>query len=776
VTAASGGLGGSAGSGVPGGVGELVARPDAAIKSLGRFPYATDLATRGMLHGAVARCRLPHAALRWVDVTAALALPGVRDVVTAADLPGSPCLGPALADRPVLAGDVVRHAGEAVAAIAADDLETARRAAAAVVVHADPLPPQLDLDAAATAPPLHDDGNVVRRLEIRHGEPPASPAAAVVEGTYAFAARRPAPGGPTAVLAVPAEGGLVLHTATAWPQGDRDQVAQCLNLTPSQLRLEPAGAAGPPADDLELAVLAGLLAGRTGRPVRLVADGEGGLRSPGAGPAARLHYRHSADARGRLLSVEARLTLDAGAYAGVAAATLAELCVAAVGPYRVPHAEISGLAVRTTNPAAPPLRGGGAALACVASEAQLDRLAERLGLDPLQVRELNSLGAGDTLPTGQYLPAGSPAIALLRSCAEARMPGRRRAAGVTDLPGGSGRAAERGAPRRGVGFAAGMTPLLPGEGADCPATATVRYVDGSASITTSAAELGQGFVTVALQAAIEILGATDCELVPGPSDAPSAGPATGSRLTWVAAGAVYVAARRVAEAICAELAAEHGVSPGLLAVRGGQVRSHDGLLSRSLRELAAGRAFEATETFRPPQTEPLDADGQGRAYAAFGFAAHRAVVDVDPELGLVRLVDLTCAADVGRAVNVAQLLAVLEGGTAAGVGLALLEDAGEPGGAAAWAPAARYLVPTALDMPPTSVCGLIEAPQEGSPLGAKGVWDVPVGPAAAAVLAAIRDATGAAVDAVPVRPWHLVDLAAPGPDRDGAPHPGQAPR
>lgn len=746
---------------VRGGIGDLVVRPDAALKAVGRFPFATDLTTSGTLHAAVARYPHAHAVIRWVDVTAALALPGVRDVVVGADMPGSPTYGPELADRPVLAADVVRHAGEAVAAVAADDPQTALRAAAAVVVHADPLPLQVDLDAAAAAPPLHPDGNVVRRIEVRHGDPVAevlarSRGAVVVEGTYTFAPREVAPAGPAAVLALPVGGGLVLYTASGWPLSDRDQVAQCLNLTPSQLQLEPAGAAGPPPADLDSAVLAGLLAGRTGRPVRLVADPSAVARAPGAGPAARLHYRHHAEADGRLLAVQASVVLDAGAYAGVSATTLSELCVSAVGPYHVPHAEIDAVAVRTTNPPAPALRGGGAALACVAHEAQLDRLAALLELDPLELRERNALAAGEPLPTGQYLPDGAPVAALLYSCAEAKLPGRRRAPGPADLPGGAGRAADRATVRRGVGFAAGMTPLLPGEGADIPATASVRYADGKASVSCSAAEFGQGFVTVALQVVIDLLGVTECELVPTGGDAPSAGPAAGSRLTWVAGGAVHLAAREVAEQICAEVAAAHGVSPGLLSVRGGRVRSHDGLVDATLLELAAGRPFEATATFAPPATEPLDSAGQGNAYAGFTFAAHRAVVDVDPELGLVRLVDLACAADVGRTINLTQLLAVLEGGTAAGAGLALLEDAAEPGGAAAWARGPRYLVAGAADMPPASVAGLVESGQEGSPLGAKGVWDAPVGPAAAAVLAAIRDATGATLDAVPVRPWHLV--------------------
>jgi CO/xanthine dehydrogenase Mo-binding subunit len=594
-------------------------------------------------------------------------------------------------------------------------------------------------------------------LHVLHGDPvdeSAAGAAVVVEATYTIGAREPGGSGPAAALALPLGGGLVLHTSSGWPQADRDQIAQCLNLTPPQLRLIPAGAAGPPPGALDVAVLACLLAGRTGRPVRLVDHREGVARAPAAGPAALLHYRHHADADGRLLAVQARVLLDAGAYAGVAATTLAALCTAAVGPYRVQHAEITGFALRTTNPPAPEPRGGGAAAACVAHEAQLDALAARLGLDPLELRARNVLDETDPLPTGQLVPGGAGVSALLNACADAPLPGRRRAYRRLELPGGAGRASERSALRRGVGFAAGMTPLLPGEGADPPATATVQYVDGRARVSCAAPELGQGFLSVAAQIVREVLGTAECELAPTDADAPSAGPAAASRLTWVAGGAVAAAARGVAHEICAGLAATRGVSANLLTARGGRVRSFDGLMDASLEELAAGRAFECTATFAPPPTEPLDSAGQGNAYAGFGFAAHRAVVDVDLDLGLVRVVDLTVAVDVGRVVNLVQLLGCVEGGTAAGVGLALLSEDSDGRGP---------LTADALDVPLPTVAELLENPQAGAPFGAKGVWDVTVGPAAAAVLAAVRDATGTAVRSTPVRPWDLTDPAEAAP-------------
>jgi CO/xanthine dehydrogenase Mo-binding subunit len=486
-----------------------------------------------------------------------------------------------------------------------------------------------------------------------------------------------------------------------------------------------------------------LAALRLRRPVRLV---DAGVRvAPGAGPALRLRYRHHADAAGRLVCVQADIRSDAGAYAGTAGADLARLCATAAGPYRVDSVHLTAVAVRTNNPPVFEARGAGSAATCVAVEAQLDRLAAALGLDPAALRDLNHLGPTDPLPTGQLVDGGSPGPALLAAVRAAPLPGRRRAAGG---PVGGARL------RRGVGSALGISPLLPGEGVDHAATATVRYRAGSAVISCPGAELGQGFVTVAMQIVREILGAESLEMAAVDAGAPSAGPADGSRLTWVAGGAIHAAAKAIADELCAEAGTTQGVSATLLTARGGRIRSYDGLLDLPLIEVAAGRTYERTETFRPPATEALDPDGQGVAFAGFGFAAHRAVVEVDLELGLARVLELVAAADVGRVVNLTQLLGVLDGGSTDGVRLALGPDVGElPAGVH---PIVAHL--TSADTPGTSLVDLLEIGQDGSWLGVKGVWDTPVGPAAAAVLAALRDATGAALMRLPVRPEDLADI------------------
>ena len=645
----------------------------------------------------------------------------------------------------MLAGAVVRHLGEPVLVIAAEDLAAAQLAAAAVDVRYLAHPPVLDVAEAFEADAWHPDGAVIRELLIHRGDidapdwdrpVPVPGAVHVVDGEYAIG-RRASTAAPQGALAVPSGGGISLVVNSAWWQADRDQIAQCLNLTPHQVRLVPAASDGVPDGELSTAVLAALLALRTGRPVRLL---DPGVRAaPGAGPAARLRYRHHADANGRLVAVQAHLVMDAGAYAQTAGPDLGALCASAVGPYLVPAAHITALALRTDNPPPTPERGVVAPV-CIAVEAQLDRLAALVDVEPMALRGRNLLGEDDALPIGQVIRGGTQAADVLAAVADAPLPGRRRAGAGSGFPGAAGESTPSGSLRRGIGHALGLTPLLPGEGQDHPATATVRLADGTATITCAGAELGQGFLTVAMQIVREVLGAERVELTVADSDAPSAGPALGSRLTWIAGGAVHAAATGIARTLVAELGRERGMSPELFSARGGRIRSYDGLIDVSLAELAAGRPLVETATFAPPPTQSLAPVGSGAAFAGYGVAAHRAVVEVDVELGLVRIVELLAAVDVGRVVNLTQLLDVVEGGSTAGVALALFGPAG---------------LPTTRDLPGVSVAALVEVPQEGSWLGVKGAWDTSTGSAAAAVLAALRDATGAPLTETPVRPWHL---------------------
>ena len=700
-------------------IGTSVPRPDGVPKVRGRFAFGSDLWADDALFGRTVRS--PHAAarIRSVDIGPALTVPGVYAVLVADDVPGESHYGLDRADQPVFASEVIRYQGEAVAAVAADHPETARRAAAAVEVDYDLLEPVVDAEAAVVAEPLHPFGNVFRELVIRHGDGDAH-GEVVVEGTYEVGMQDQAFMGPESGMAIPTEdGGIDLFVSTQWLHSDRDQVAACLGLPLEKVRLTLAGVGGAfgAREDLSLHVHASLLALHTGRPVRMsytrVESFVGHVhRHP-----ARMHYRHEADRDGRLVRVEARLLFDGGAYQSSSAAVLGNASCFAAGPYLVPNAVIDGKVVRTNNPPCGAMRGFGAVQTGFAVEAQMDKLAVALDLDPVELRLRNALKPGDELLTGQVITGTAPVAEVIRACADHPLP---PPAGedVLDRPGGAGLTADPGDVRRGVGFAVGFKNLMFSEGFDDYSTASCRLENGVVTVKSACAEVGQGFVTLVRQIVHEVLGVDDVVLAPVDTDIGSAGSTSASRQTWMSGGAVQAACEAV---------------------------------KRRIDEGATG-FIEEEVTFRHAATAPLDGDGQGDAHVSFAFAAHRAVVDVDPELGLVRVVDMTTAQDVGRVLNPLQVVGQIEGGTLQGVGLAVMEEMKLSGGQVLNPTFTDYLIPTALDAPEVRIAALIEKPEPGAPFGAKGVGEPPTLSSTPAVAAAIRAATGRELPRVPIRP------------------------
>ncbi|MCD0485101.1 xanthine dehydrogenase family protein molybdopterin-binding subunit [Streptacidiphilus sp. ASG 303] len=751
----------------PFGLGSSPVRQDALPKALGVYPYAADLWAEGLLWGAVLRSPHPHARIVSVDASAALALPGVHAVVTAADLPsdhggraaGAPH-GPVIADRPVLAAEVVRHQGEPVAAVAADHPDTARLAAAAVAVEYEVLEPVTDPEKSFHAGPLHPDGNLFRHLPLRFGDPDAV-GDVVVEGLYQVGRQDPAPIGAEAGLAVPRpDGGVELHVASTNPHGDRDRAAACLGLEPDRVRLVVTGVPGATADreDLSFQVTLALLALRTGRPVKMALGREDSFHAHAHRHPALLRYRHHADSLGHLVKVEAQILLDGGAYADVSSEALAAAAAFSAGPYVVPHVFVDAWAVRTNNPPAGRMRGEGALQACFAYESQLDKLAAKLGVDPLEIRRRNAMATGDLMPTGQAVTCPAPVGALLDAVAAEPLPPLPVDEPDTEwlLPGGPHGAGDPAAVRRGIGYAVGMVHMLGAEGADEVSTATVRVSGEQATVICAAVDAGQGFATLARQVVQDVLGVTDVWIAPVDTDQPAAGPTARGRQTWVSGGAVEKAALMVRHQLLQPIAANFGMSPELLQIADGKITSYDGVLGMPVSEALEGKELWATAQCRPHPTEPLDDAGQGDAFVSVAFCAMRAVVDVDIELGAVRVVDVTVAQDVGRALNPRQIEARIEAGVTQGVGLALLEELQAEDGRLVNPSFTGYRLPTALDTPEVRIAALLEERDVVASFGAKAVGAAPAVVAPAAVAAAVRAATGRPVTRLPVRPQDAV--------------------
>ncbi len=705
----------------------------------------------------------PHARIVSVDTSAALAVPGVHAVITAADLPPGPegapdgaPHGPIVADRPILASGMIRHHGEPVAAVAADHPDTARLAAASIVVEYEVLEPVTDPEQAFSAPPLHPDGNLFRHLPLRTGDPEAV-GEIIVEGLYQVGRQDPAPIGAEAGLAVPRpDGGVELHLSSTDPHGDRDRTAACLGLEPDRVRLVVTGIPGATADreDLSFQVTLAMLALRTGRPVKMTLTREESFQTHTSRHPALLRYRHHADAEGRLVKVEAQILLDGGAYADVSSEALAAATAFSVGPYVCPNVFVDAWAVRTNNPPAGRMRGEGALQTCFAYESQLDQLAARLGLEPLEIRRRNAMATGDPMPTGQAVTCPAPVAALLDAVSASPLP----ALPVDDpegdwlLPGGPGGAGDPTAVRRGIGYAVGMVHMLGAEGEDEVSTATVRVSGDHATVICAAVDSGQGFATLARQIVQDVLGVTEVYVAPVDSDQSIAGPSARGRHTWVSGGAVERAALMVRHQLLQPIAANFGMSVELLSIADGKITSYDGVLGMPVGEALEGKELWATAQCRPHPTEPLDEAGQGDAFVSIAFCAMRAVVDVDIELGTVRVVDVTVAQDVGRALNPRQIEDRIEAGVAQGVGLALLEDLRTEGGRLVNPSLTGYRLPTALDTPEVRIAALVEERDVVATFGAKAVSAAPAVVAPAAVAAAVRAATGLPVGRLPILP------------------------
>ena len=384
----------------------------------------------------------------------------------------------------------------------------------------------------------------------------------------------------------------------------------------------------------------------------------------------------------------------------------------ACGPYRVPNVSVEAVGVRTNNPPSGAMRGFGVVQTCFAHESQMDKLAAACGLTPLEIRLRNALSTGDELITGQILDVPAPVRECLEAAEAFDLPSP-AGSGDYALPGGAGRTADRRRIRRGVGYAAGYKNVAYSEGYNDDARARCRLEDGIVTITCAAAEIGQGFVTVAGQIARSTLGVTDVQFTtPSTAAIGSAGSSAASRQTIMSGGAIEKACRAIAKLAMQTVARRYGVSASLLAVEDGRITSTDGWIDLSVAEATEGPIeVEVRHEHRP--TFPMDPEtGQGDSDVSWVFAAHRAVVDVDLDLGLVRVVQVTVGQDVGKALNPLSVIGQIEGSTSQGIGLAVMEEIVMANGSIRNASFTDYLIPTSADMPPMEIA-LIEIPEEG---------------------------------------------------------------
>ena len=764
----------------PGRVGEHTTRSDGVPKVKGEFEYSSDLWMDGMLWGATLRSPHPHAEIWSIDTSEAEAMAGVRAVLTHEDVPGRKVCGMEIPDQPVLAWEHVRYQGEPIAIVAADHPETARRALEKIAVEYEVLEPVTDAEEAISeeAPKLHLSGNLLRHIHTVHGDVETAKADVVVEGEYEVGMQDQAFLGLESGLAVPdGEGGVDLYIATQWLHIDRDQLAESLDLPPESVRLTLSGVGGAfgGREDLSMQIHACLLALHTSRPVKMMYNREESFFGHVHRHPARLRYEHGATKGGDLVYVRARIVLDGGAYASSSMAVCSNAASFSCGPYDVPNALIDTYMVYTNNPPCGAMRGFGAVQACFAYEAQMDKLAGALDMDPVELRIKNAIKPGDKLPFGQEMPEPAPVAELLERVRAMPMPEDEELMGrdLRELPGGVSNVTHGEGVRRGVGYSVGYKNVCYSEGFDDYSTARVilSMEEGEplVRIHTAAAEVGQGLTTIQEQVARTELGVERVSVLTADTRVGSSGSSSASRQTYMTGGAVKGACEAVRERVFERVREEFGADLDDLSLDDGMVFSESRGMLVPLAELIGGEEIEETFEFHHKETFPFDENGQGNAHVQFAFAAHRAVVDVDTELGLVRVVEVATAQDVGKVMNPQGLEGQIEGGIAQGLGLALLEEIQVSEGKIQNASFTDYLIPTILDMPPVRA-EILELADPDSPYGLKGVGEPPTIASTPAIVSALRDATGQELARVPVKPEQIIGLAKKPPDRP--PQPG----
>ena len=735
-------------------VGARIERLDGAAKANGREVFGADAAPEGAL--LVRLVRGPHhrASFTLGDLDAYRRRhPGVVRVLSAADVPGVNRFGviPAFADQPVFAVGETRYRGEPVAAVVGERDAIEALDLGEFPVAWTPLPHVLDVDGALEVG-AHDvcpgrDGNILVRGHVARGdlETGFGAASAVVEGTFTTGFVEHAYIEPEAASALRVGDMIEVRTATQAPYMNRAELAAILGLAPEAVRIVPTAVGGGFGAKLDLSVqpYVALAAWRTGQPARMVYSRRESIMATTKRHPAAIRAQIGADADGRLVAMDFEADFNTGAYASWGPTVANRVPVHASGPYLIPHYRARTQAVHTNCVPAGAFRGFGVPQAGVAQEQLFDELADRLNLDRLEFRILNALDGTTPTVTGQILGEGVG----IKDCLEALRPHWARARDAASAFNAEG----AGPRRRGVGVA-GMWYGCGNTALPNPSTILVGLrPDGRVALHQGAVDIGQGANTVIAQICADALGAPIGRFERVGADTgltPDAGKTSASRQTFVSGKAAELAGRALRRELLRLANAGEGAR---LTFADGLVRVAEGDHARTLRldELPLdGRGYVLTgeATFDPPTTA-LDADGQGDPYAVYGFGAHMAEVEVDADLGTVKVLKITAAHDVGRAINPTLVEGQIEGGVAQGLGLALMEEFVPGRGENLH----DYLIPTAGDVPPIESI-LIEAPTPLGPFGAKGIGEQALIPTAPAILNAVFDATGARLRRVPATP------------------------
>ncbi len=717
-------------------IGKAVIRTDGRAKVTGQAIYVDDLRPEGCLYGATVRSQRAHARIIGMDLDPSFDWTDIT-VVTAKDIPGENVVALMTDDQPVLVDGECRHVMEAVALVAAPTRERAMQAVHRVTLRYEDLPVLLDPAASQDSPiRIFGTDNVFKKLVIDRG---SSPGGGVVHSaTYHTSLAEQLYIEPQGMLAVPENDGSItiigslqcpyyIHKALKRVLGhSRFHVVQAVT---------GGGFGGKEEFPSMVAAHATLLAIKTGRPVKMIYRRDEDLRASTKRHPAIIHITSECSPEGELLSWDARVIVDGGAYNTLTPVVLSRLVLHVTGPYRIPKVHLEGVAVATHTPPNGAYRGFGAPQAQWAVERHMDRIARELGIDPLELRRKNLLKDGDLTATGGVLKATAGFQVLEEALEAARAPLPERApppgAGKVHWKRGRGLALAF----HGCGFTGNGESWLKGK-------AALELVGTRLRILTGSTDIGQGTDTIFPQIVASELGIPVEQVYMAPHDTalvPDSGPTVASRTTMVVGSVVQSCAKKLRLALQAETGLATDDFAALLAAR------------------PAGHPLQVEHVYEPDASIRWnDADYSGDAYPTYGWSANIVDLDVDPDTGELRYLRLVTATDVGRAIHPVLVSGQIEGGALQALGWANLEEiVRDSQGCMRNDRLTNYIIPTSLDAP-EMVTRLVEVPYAAGPFGAKGVGELPLDAPAAAAAAALEQAIGLVLDDLPMTPERVL--------------------
>ncbi|MEE2751446.1 MAG: xanthine dehydrogenase family protein molybdopterin-binding subunit [Myxococcota bacterium] len=728
-------------------IGLGIRRAYGTSKLTGRALYVDDIHPEGCLHGATVRSAHAHARVTHIGWEPGFDSSGL-ELVTAADIPGQNVVYLMTRDQPALAEGLVRHVAEPIALVAAPTRARALAAVAHVKVEYEPLEALMDPELAeGHAQVIFGEDNVFSRIDIERGEVDEEQGGEVIEGVYSTGLHEQLYIEPQGMIAVPREdGGLLFVGSLQCPyyivKGLTDLLGEGFE-TPDRINVIQAATGGGFGGKEEypsmIAAHAALLALKTGRPVKLVYRRDEDLVATTKRHPTRVRIRTRVGEEGRLLSFEADVLVDGGAYNTLTPVVLSRAVLHATGPYACERIRISGRAVATHTPPNGAFRGFGAPQVQFACERHMDRIARVLGLDPIELRRRNLFREGDFTATGQRLMDPGADVVL-----EAALDAAAAGSDETSVrPPGAGEGVARLAQGRGVSLVfhgCGFT----GNGEAALKGRVGLSLDGQTiTVLTASTDIGQGTDTVFPQIVAEELGVPLSSVIVAPHDTaevPDSGPTVASRTAMVVGGVCLKAAKSLRTALALEVGDSNASFTQLL-----ERRSLSDVLHVEEEYVDDGQLQWDPETY------------QGDAYPTYGWSCSVVDISVDLDTGEVTYHRFVSATDVGRALNPVLASGQIEGGSLQALGWATCEEVIiDERGAMVNDRLTNYIIPTSLDAPEMETV-LVEIPYEGGPFGAKGIGEIPMDGPAAAVAQAIENATGAVLDSLPMTPERVLE-------------------